>query len=35
MMPMGVRRKARALEKVEIRCRTATLQQIMPALRDD
>jgi hypothetical protein len=33
MMPMGVRRKPRALEKVEIGCRTATLQQIMPALK--
>jgi hypothetical protein len=31
MMPMGVRRKPSALEKVEIGCRTAPLQQIMPA----
>jgi hypothetical protein len=33
MMPMQMRRKSRKLEKVEIRCRTATAQQIMPARR--
>jgi hypothetical protein len=31
MMPIQMRRKPRHLEKVEIRCRTATAQHIMPA----
>jgi hypothetical protein len=31
MMPSPMRRKAWTLEKVEIRCRTATAQHIMPA----
>jgi hypothetical protein len=31
MMPMRMRRKPRQLEKVEINCRTATAEHIMPA----
>jgi hypothetical protein len=31
MMPMRMRRKPRHLEKVEINCRTATAEHIMPA----
>jgi hypothetical protein len=31
MMPMRMRRKPRYLEKVEIHCRTATAEHIMPA----
>jgi hypothetical protein len=30
MMPLPVRRKARNMEKVEILCRTATAQAILP-----
>jgi hypothetical protein len=33
MMPMRMRRKPRALEKVEINCRTATAEHIVPATR--
>jgi hypothetical protein len=31
MMPAPMRRKRQGLEKVEIRCRTATAQHIIPA----
>jgi hypothetical protein len=31
MMPMRMRRKSRLLEKVEINCRTATAENIVPA----
>jgi hypothetical protein len=33
MLPMRMRRKPRQLEKVEIRCRTALAQHIMPTDR--
>jgi hypothetical protein len=33
MMPMPMRRKPRQLEKVEIDCRTATAEHIMPSVR--
>jgi hypothetical protein len=31
MMPMPVRRKARKMEKVKNFCRTATMEQVVPA----
>jgi hypothetical protein len=31
MMPMRMRRKSRVLEKVEINCRTATAEHVLPA----